>query len=372
MSGLTNKRILLGICGSIAAYKSAELVRMLRQAGAEVRVVMTAGASRFITALTLQALSGNPVRDQLWDQEAEAAMGHIELARWADLLLVAPASADFLARLAQGRADDLLAAVCLATEAPLLVAPAMNRVMWANPATQANCERLRARKVEFLGPADGAQACGEFGVGRMAELDHLLAALGSRLETGALSGKCVLVSAGPTREPIDPVRYLSNRSSGKMGFALAEAAMEAGAAVTLVSGPVALESPQRVQRIDVETAAEMFEAVVARVVQCDIFISAAAVADYRPRQVQAEKIKKASALRSLDLEPTVDILNYVASLERPPFTVGFAAETDRLLEHANRKLQHKKLDMVAANQVGPGSVSTAMTMPWRSFGRTAP
>ncbi len=354
MSSLINKRVLLGVTGSIAAYKSAELVRRLRDAGAEVRVVMTTGAGRFITPLTLQALSGNPVRDALWDREAESAMGHIELARWADLVLVAPATADFLARLAHGRADDLLGALCLATESPLLVAPAMNHVMWQNAATQANCTLLRARKVEFLGPDEGFQACGEQGAGRMLDVDALVAALAQRFESGLLAGKRVLLSAGPTREPVDPVRYLSNRSSGKMGFALAEAAVEAGAAVTLVSGPVTLRTPARVQRIDVETAAQMFDAIVARVGHCDIFISAAAVADYRPHQAQAGKMKKAAVAQTLQLEPTTDILAHVASLPRPPFTVGFAAETERVVEYATGKLEHKRLDMVAANQVGPG------------------
>ncbi len=354
MSSLINKRVLLGVTGSIAAYKSAELVRRLREAGVDVRVVMTAGAGRFITPLTLQALSGNPVRDALWDREAESAMGHIELARWADLVLVAPATADFLARLAQGRADDLLGALCLASESPLLVAPAMNHVMWGCAATQANRALLQTRKVEFLGPGEGAQACGEQGAGRMLEVDDLVAALAQHFESGLLAGRRVLLSAGPTREPIDPVRYLSNRSSGKMGFALAEAAVEAGAAVTLVSGPVALPTPARVQRIDVETAAQMFDAVVARVEQCDIFISAAAVADYRPRQAQAGKMKKSAVPQALQLEPTTDILAHVASLARPPFTVGFAAETERVLEYAAGKLEHKRLDMVAANQVGPG------------------
>lgn len=354
MNRLVNKRILLGVTGSIAAYKSAELVRRLRDAGAEVRVVMTAGAGRFVTALTLQALSGNPVRDALFDRDAEAAMGHIELARWADAVLVAPASADFLARLAQGRADDLLGALCLATEAPLLAAPAMNRVMWQHPATQANCSQLRRRGVRLLGPDSGSQACGEQGEGRMLEVESLVEALAAPFESGALQGARVLVSAGPTREPIDAVRYLSNRSSGKMGFALAEAAVEAGAAVTLVSGPVSLPTPQRVERIDVETAAQMFDAIVARAAHCNIFISAAAVADYRPRQAQAGKIKKSAATRTLALEPTTDILARVAALEPAPFTVGFAAETEHLLEYAGAKLQNKGLDLVAANQVGPG------------------
>jgi len=354
MNRLQNKRLLLGVSGSIAAYKSADLVRRLRDSGADVRVVMTAGAHRFITPLTLQALSGHPVRDELFDAAAEAAMGHIELARWADAVLVAPASADFLARLANGRADDLLAALCLATDAPLAVAPAMNRLMWANRATRDNCDRLAARGVRLFGPDLGVQACGETGEGRMVEPEALIAALAALFATGRLQDRRVLVSAGPTREPIDPVRYLSNRSSGKMGFAVAEAAAEAGAAVTLVSGPVSLATPQGVERVDVETAQEMYDAIVTRAAQCDVFISAAAVADYRPLEVAAGKIKKRTAPTTLALAPTPDILASVARLERRPFTVGFAAETERLLEHAGAKLQAKAVDMVAANLVGPG------------------
>lgn len=303
-------------------------------------------------------------------------MGHIELARWADLLLVAPASANCLARLAQGHADDLLGAVCLATEAPLVVAPAMNRIMWNHPATQANCRLLRDRGVEFAGPETGSQACGEMGEGRMAEVERVLAVVAARFQTGALQDVRVLVSAGPTREPIDAVRYLSNRSSGKMGYALAEAAQEAGAVVELVSGPVALATPDRVARIDVETAAEMFDAIVARAAHCDIFISAAAVADYRPRQPVAGKIKKSAAHGSLDLEPTTDILAHVARLQRAPFTVGFAAETERLMEYAQAKLQGKGLDMVAANQVGPGvgfdSDDNALEVMWSEGAVTLP
>ena len=368
MNRLVNKRVLLGITGSIAAYKSAELTRRLRDAGAEVQVVMTAGAAQFITPLTLQALAGRPVRDALFDRDAEAAMGHIELARWADVVLVAPASADFIARTAQGRADDLLGAVCLATEAPLLVAPAMNRAMWGHAATQANCGLLRQRGVVLLGPDSGSQACGDLGEGRMRDIGELVAAVAALFQSGVLQGARVLVSAGPTREPIDPVRFLSNRSSGKMGFALAEAAVETGAAVTLVCGPVALSTPERVERIDVETAAEMFDAIVARAAHCDIFISAAAVADYRPSHAKTAKIKKAAGGQTLALEPTADILAHVAALDGAPFTVGFAAETERLLEYAGAKLQRKGLDMIAANRVGAGvgfdSDDNALEVMW--------
>ncbi|MFP5506980.1 MAG: bifunctional phosphopantothenoylcysteine decarboxylase/phosphopantothenate--cysteine ligase CoaBC, partial [Gammaproteobacteria bacterium] len=355
MLELSNKRILLGVSGGIAAYKSAELVRRLREAGAEVRVVMTAGATRFITPLTLQALSGQPVRTELFDAAAEAAMGHIELARWADLVLIAPASANTLARLAQGLADDLLSTLCLATRAPLLVAPAMNNAMWEHPATQANLSLLRERGVRACGPASGSQACGETGPGRMLEPAELVAAVAAQFQTGALAGLRVLVTAGPTREAIDPVRYISNRSSGKMGYAVAQAAAEAGARVVLVSGPTALPAPARVDCVRVETAAEMHAAVMARVADCDIFVAAAAVADYRPRAAAAHKLKKKSATLPLELERTRDILADVAARPPAPFTVGFAAETERLAEHARAKRMAKSLDMIAANLVNvPG------------------
>ena len=352
MQTLTNKRILLGVSGSIAAYKSAELVRLLRAAGAEVQVVLTRGGAEFITPLTLQALSGRPVHHRHLDPETEAAMGHIELARWADAILVAPASADFLARLAQGRADDLLASICLASEIPLAVAPAMNRRMWSQPATRANVELLRRRGVRVFGPASGEQACGEVGEGRMLEPAELVACLGGLFESGVLQGLQVLVSAGPTREPIDPVRFLSNRSSGRMGYALARAAVEAGAAVTLVSGPVALAPPQRLRLVQVETAAEMYEAVMAAAPGADLYIGAAAVADYRPRQRLLDKLKKTAAPLTLELEPTADILAAVAALEDGPFTVGFAAETTNVEDYARAKLRDKSLDLVVANRVG--------------------
>ena len=354
MNTLSGKHILLGVTGGIAAYKSAELVRHLRERGAEVRVVMTAAAREFITPLTLQALSGRPVHSDLLDPRAEAAMGHIELARWADALLVAPATADFIARLVQGRADDLLAAVCLACEVPLAVAPAMNRAMWQQPATQDNLATLRARRVQVLGPATGSQACGETGPGRMLEPEELAHQLDGLFQGGALAGRRVLVTAGPTREPIDPVRYISNRSSGKMGYALADAAAEAGARVTLVTGPVALALPERVEGIPVETAEQMFAAVMERIADTDIFIAAAAVADYRPRSVDGQKLKRSAAGMSLALEPNPDILAAVAALPEPPFTLGFAAETDALEANARKKLRAKSLDMIAANRVGPG------------------
>jgi phosphopantothenoylcysteine decarboxylase/phosphopantothenate--cysteine ligase len=354
MNTLSGKHILLGVTGGIAAYKSAELVRQLRERDAGVRVVMTAAAREFITPLTLQALSGQPVHSDLLDPRAEAAMGHIELARWADALLVAPATADFMARLAHGRADDLLAAICLACEAPLAVAPAMNRAMWLQPATRDNLATLRARGVQVLGPAAGSQACGETGPGRMLEPGELVHLLDGLFQGGALAGRRVLVTAGPTREPIDPVRYISNRSSGKMGYALARAAAEAGARVTLVTGPVALALPERVSGVRVETAEQMFAAVMEHIADTDIFIAAAAVADYRPQSVAGHKLKKSPAGMSLALEANPDILAAVAALPEPPFTLGFAAETGDLEVNARHKLAAKSLDLIAANLVGPG------------------
>ncbi|MDH3979577.1 MAG: bifunctional phosphopantothenoylcysteine decarboxylase/phosphopantothenate--cysteine ligase CoaBC [Gammaproteobacteria bacterium] len=355
MNTLTGKHILLGVAGGIAAYKSAELVRQLRAQGARVRVVMTAGAQEFITPLTLQALSGNPVHSELLDRDAEAAMGHIELARWADALLVAPATADFIARLQQGRADDLLTAVALACDAPVAVAPAMNRAMWENPATQANITALKARSIHVFGPAPGKQACGEVGPGRLLEPEQLVTALTGLFETGALSGYRVLVTAGPTREAIDPVRYISNHSSGRMGYAVARAASEAGAEVVLVSGPVSLDTPERVTRIDVISADDMQHAVQERVADCDIFIAVAAVADYRPGQVAANKLKKSADQMTLVLARNPDILAGVAALPDAPFTVGFAAETDAIEDNARAKRVAKSVDMIAANRVGKGA-----------------
>ncbi len=349
---LDGVRVLLGITGGIAAYKAADLVRRLRDAGAEVRVVMTEGATQFVTPLTFQALSGNPVRTTLWDSSAEAAMGHIELARWADEVLVAPASADALARFAIGRADDLLATLVLATASPVTVVPAMNRQMWAHAATQANVALLRQRGVRVLGPASGSQACGEVGDGRMLEPAEIVSALSAGRCARALEGLRILVSAGPTFEDIDPVRYIGNRSSGRMGFAVAESAAAQGAETTLVAGPVALATPHGVVRRNVRSAREMHDAVLAAAPVHDIYIAAAAVGDFRPQVVSASKLKKSGEPIRLDLVQNPDILADVASLDAPPFLVGFAAETDELEHYARGKLERKKLDMIAANQVG--------------------
>jgi phosphopantothenoylcysteine decarboxylase/phosphopantothenate--cysteine ligase len=351
---MQGKRILLGVTGGIAAYKSADLVRRLRDRGAEVQVVMTQAAGEFITATTFQALSGRPVRNDLWDAAAEAAMGHIELARWAELVIVAPASADFLSKLAAGQASDLLTTLCLATEAPIAVAPAMNRVMWANPATQANVATLESRKIRVVGPAAGEQACGEVGEGRMLESLEIIDRVAPLIApTGPLVGKRVLITAGPTRERIDPVRFISNRSSGKMGFAVAQAAQKAGAEVVLVSGPVSLPTPVGVRRVNAESAVDMLNAVMKEVGNADVFISTAAVADYKPAHPADQKIKKASDRMDLEMERTTDILATVAaSPERPKLVVGFAAETESVEQNARGKLLKKNLDMIAANEVG--------------------
>lgn len=354
MISLSNKHILLGVSGSIAAYKSAELVRRLKDAGADVRVVLTAGGAEFVTPLTFQALSGNPVHTELLDTEAEAAMGHIELARWADAIIVAPASANFIARLAQGRADDLLSAICLATDSTVAIAPAMNQQMWANAATQENLRQLNKRGVRQFGPGEGDQACGKVGPGRMLEAQQIAQLTADIFHTGSLAGRTVLITAGPTQEAIDPVRYLSNRSSGKMGYAIAQAAVEAGAKVILVSGPTALDTPPRVERIDVRTAQQMLDAVMQQAGSADIFISTAAVADYRPVNVADQKIKKSEDTITLELQRNPDILAAIAALKNGPFTVGFAAETENLEEHARGKLERKSLDMIAANLVGEG------------------
>ena len=362
-------RILLGVTGGIAAYKSPDLVRRLMERGAEVQVVMTDAAQKFITPMSFQAVSGRPARIDLWDDAAEAAMGHIELARWAELVLIAPASADFIARLAGGRADDLLATLCLATEAPIALAPAMNRVMWANKATQANVETLISRGMRILGPASGNQACGEIGPGRMWEPVALAeSVLEPPVNAGLLSGLSVLITAGPTRERLDPVRYLTNRSSGKMGFAVAAAAREAGAHVTLVSGPVQLATPTGITRINVESARDMYAAVHRHVAEADIFIAAAAVADFQPATVAKHKIKKQGVAVKLDLEPAPDIVKSVAEMSKRPFVVGFAAETDNVEDNARSKLKRKKLDMIAANHVGDGIAfdcdDNAITVIW--------
>ena len=351
MASLNGKHVLLGITGGIAAYKCAELVRGLRKAGAEVRVVMTAAAERFVTPTTLQALSGYPVRSSLWDEAAEAAMSHIELARWADLILVAPASADALARFAGGHANDLLSTMCLASEAPVHLAPAMNRVMWANTATQDNVAVLRARGFRIHGPDSGEQACGETGEGRMLEPMQLIEALADIPQPWR--GRRLLITAGPTYEDLDPVRFLGNRSSGKMGFALAASAAAQGGEVVLIAGPVALPTPPGVRRIDIRSAAQMHEAVMAELAGIDTFIAAAAVADYRPKSVSAGKIKKSEGDSSLELQRTLDILAAVSvSPMRPKRVVGFAAETERLDEHAQEKMRNKGLDAIAANAVG--------------------
>lgn len=351
-SPLKSVRVLLGVSGGIAAYKAAELVRRLADAGADVRVVLTENAARFVTPLTFQALSGNPVRTSLWDESAEAAMGHIELARWADEVLIAPASADFLSRIAQGRADDLLSTLVLATAAPISVAPAMNQQMWSNAATQANMAVLRQRGVRVFGPASGGQACGEFGDGRLLEPNDLVAALAATRGSRPFAGTRILVSAGPTFEDIDPVRFIGNRSSGRMGFAIAEAAAALGAEVSLIAGPVSLQTPHQVTRSNVRSAREMRDAVIAAAPKHDIFISAAAVGDYRPQAVAASKIKKTGGALALELIQNPDILAEVSRLPGRPFLVGFAAETNDLEHYARDKLERKGLDMIAANQVG--------------------
>jgi len=351
---MQGSRVLLGVTGGIAAYKSPDLVRRLRERGAEVQVVMTAAAREFVTPTTFQAVSGRTVRSELWDAAAEAAMGHIELARWADAVLVAPASADFLARLATGQADDLLATLCLATQAPIAVAPAMNHVMWSNAATRANVATLMQRDVQVYGPAAGDQACGETGEGRMLEPLDLAERLQALLRPagGPLAGRRVLITAGPTRERIDPVRFISNRSSGKMGFAVAQAAREAGATVVLITGPVSLPTPAGVTRVDVESAADMLAAVLRELPGTELFISTAAVADYRPARPVEQKIKKTAEAVDLAMERTADVLATVAARADRPFVVGFAAETEAVEQNARAKLMKKNLDMIAANEVG--------------------
>ena len=354
---LQNKRLLLGVTGGIAAYKSAELVRRLQDQGATVRVVMTAGAREFITPLTLQALSGHPVHTDLLDPAAEAAMGHIELARWADLVLIAPATADCIARLVQGQGNDLLTTLCLATPAPIAIAPAMNQGMWHKAATQENLQKLTSRGIRQFGPAEGSQACGDVGPGRMLEPGELAELCASLFTSGSLAGRTVVITAGPTREAIDPVRYISNHSSGKMGYALATAAMEAGARTRLISGPTHLPAPDRVETIPVTSAEEMFAEAMAAAADCDIFIAAAAVADYRPAQVADRKLKKSgSDSMTLELVRNPDIVAAIAQLSPRPFTVGFAAETDAVLDNARKKLDAKRLDLVIANDVADTAI----------------
>ncbi len=347
--------IVLGITGGIAAYKAPDLVRRLRARDADVQIVMTASAEEFVTETALQAVSGRPIRSNLWDKEAERAMSHIELARWADLVLIAPATAEVMARLVSGAAPDLLSTICLATEAPIAIAPAMSHVMWNNPATQANRATLDERGIHILGPGIGSQACGETGAGRMLEPDAIAAAafdIAGSQDERLLEGKKVIITAGPTREPIDPVRYITNRSSGKMGYAMARAAAAQGAEVVLVSGPVNLEAPAGVDVRHVVTAQEMYDATHAAIEKADIFIAAAAVADYRPADVKEQKIKKTEESMRIDLVRCPDILASVAALESGPFTVGFAAETEKVDDYARGKLEKKALDMIIANRVG--------------------
>ncbi|MCW9028041.1 MAG: bifunctional phosphopantothenoylcysteine decarboxylase/phosphopantothenate--cysteine ligase CoaBC [Kangiella sp.] len=348
---LQGKKVLLGITGGIAAYKSAELCRNLKKAGAEVRVVMTKGAQAFITPLTLQALSGNPVHHDLLDPAAEAAMGHIELARWADFIAIAPASADFMARLNAGMADDLLTTLCLATNSPIAVAPAMNQQMWANPATQNNIQQLIRKGIEIWGPDAGDQACGDVGPGRMLEPADLLNRIDDHFNDKPLQGQRWLITAGPTVEPIDPVRYLANRSSGKMGFAIAEAAVKAGAEVTLVAGPVSLLASSAIKRIDVQTAQQMFEAVQSEFKSADTFIACAAVSDYRPKEAATQKLKKQSDNGlTIELMQNPDILKWAAE-QNTAFCVGFAAETNNIEEYAEVKMAKKGINVICANDV---------------------
>lgn len=370
MSELKNLNVLLGITGGIAAYKTPDLVRKLRAKGANVRVVLTSSAKEFVSPLALQAVSGHPVAYDLLDPAAEAAMGHIELAKWADKLLIAPATANFMAKLACGLADDLLSTLCLATAAPIYIAPAMNQQMWHAAATQDNLQRLVGRGVGIFGPAQGEQACGDVGPGRMLEPEELAQRLHHTQISQILLGKQLLITAGPTQEAIDPVRYITNRSSGKMGYALAQAAVNLGARVTLVSGPVNISPGPGINLIKVTSAEQMQDAVMQNISGCDIFIACAAVADYRPTQVVKQKIKKSAAELNLSFTRNPDILANVAALEKPPFTVGFAAETENVCHYAQDKMSRKKLDMIAANDVsqagiGFNSDDNALQVFWR-------
>ena len=373
---LAGKKIVLGVSGSIAAYKAADLVRLCTKAGAEVKVVMTQGASEFITPLTMQTLSGSPVAMTLLDADEEAAMGHIKLARWADWILIAPASANTIASLAQGKAQDLLSALCLATTAPIGLAPAMNNKMWSNKATQANLAIMAERGVHILGPDSGDQACGEQGEGRLLEPERIVAELSHLVLPPKLAGKRLVITAGPTYEPIDPVRFIGNRSSGKMGFAIASAAAQAGADVILVAGPVHLPTPSGVERIDIETAQQMYDAIE-KIDHMDIFVGCAAVADYRPLDYQSHKLKKTTEKqRVITLTENNDIIGAVAERKQKPFMVGFAAETENIADYAKEKMARKKLDMVAANQVGKGlgfSVDTnTLQLFWPQGGTILP
>ena len=351
MCSLSNKRIILGVTGGIAAYKSAEVVRRLQDLGAEVRVVMTPGAEEFLRPLTMQALSGHPVHTGLLDEKAEAGMGHIELARWADLLLIAPASADFIANMVHGRADSLLAAIYLATPAKVAIAPAMNQAMWSHSASVENINNLTRRGVTIIGPESGSQACGDIGPGRMEQPDSIIEQASSLFNSGVLQGKKVVITAGPTREALDPVRYISNHSSGKMGYALAAAAIDAGADVTLISGPVALSIPERCRGILVMSAKEMQQAALEFTEGADIFIATAAVADYRATSIASEKIKSGDDKMTISLEKNPDIVSSVASTFKNLFVVGFAAESNDVETYAKGKLEQKHLDAIVANDI---------------------
>lgn len=374
MTSLKDKKVLLGVSGSVAAYRAPELARRLAEQGAEVRAVLTEGGAKLISPLLMQAVTGAPARSSLWDEAAEAAMSHIELARWADCIVVAPATANMIARLARGEASDLLSTLCLASTAPLLVAPAMNRNMWNHEATQENCAALRRRGCTLVGPGYGEQACGDVGAGRMSEVPDIVAEVaGVIADSGKLAGKRVLITAGPTREPIDPVRFLSNHSSGTMGFALAQAAARSGAEVEVVAGPSEANTPAGVTRVDVVTAAEMLEEVMRRAPDCDIFIACAAVADYAPAEYSRRKLKRDGSPTSLDLKPAPDILGQVAGMARRPFLVGFAAETHEVEKHARGKLKAKGVDLIVGNQVGEGKgfgkVETSAWVVWKGGGQ---
>ena len=369
MIDLQNKKILLGVSGSIAAYKSPDLVRRLKDRGADVRVVLTASAGKLVSPAVFQAVSGEPVRGDLWDEQAEAAMGHIELAKWADMVLIAPATANVIAQLANGNADSLLSTLCLATESPIVIAPSMNQAMYRNDSTQANINSLGRRNVRFIGPDVGDQACGDVGPGRMTEPAEIIAQL--TLSAGALRGLKIMVTAGPTREPIDPVRFVSNRSSGKMGFAVARAAADAGAHVTLIAGPVSLPTPPGVERVNVQSALEMYDAAMGSIAGKDIYVGAAAISDYRPESVPSQKIKKHDERFILEMAKSPDLLAAIAALDSAPFTVGFAAETQDVASYAQGKLKNKNLDMICANDVskeglGFNSDHNALTLFWHN------
>ena len=376
MHKLIGKRIILGVTGGISAYKAAFLVRLLKKNGAEVRVVMTQNATQFITPLTFQALSSKPVYTELLDLDTETAMGHIELARWADLILIAPASANFIARYAHGFAEDLLSCICLASDSIVVVAPSMNQQMWSNAATQQNVKRICERGVQVIGPATGEQACGEDGPGRMIEPEEIVKNTTDIFQTNILTGSRLLVTAGPTREAIDPIRFLSNRSSGRMGYAVANAAAEAGADVTLISGPVNINATDIIKVINVTYAEQMYQSVMQIISSTDIFISAAAVADFKVHKISEEKIKKSDSTQKLVLENTLDILTQVTTLNDAPFTVGFAAETENVEINAQKKMHSKNLDMIAANQVGEkigiDSEENALTVFWKTGSEQLP